>query len=58
MVIVTSFTEQETETYYDGEDTIYRQLWDEDGKVHWGVFDEDTGDDFFQSRIESRQADG
>lgn len=46
-----SFTEQETETYYDGEDTIYRQLWDEDGKVHWGVFDEHSGDDFFEAGL-------
>lgn len=51
MIIVASFTEQETETYYDGQDTIYRQIWDEDGKVHWGVFDENTGDDFFKAGL-------
>ncbi|ETX01070.1 MAG: hypothetical protein ETSY1_08890 [Candidatus Entotheonella factor] len=49
--MVRKFTEQETETYYDGEDAIYRQLWDEDGKVHWGVFDETTGDDFFKAGL-------
>ncbi len=49
--MVRKFTEQETETYYDAEDAIYRQLWDEDGKVHWGVFDETTGDDFFKAGL-------
>ena len=43
------FTEQQTESYYDAEDAIYRSLWDEDGSVHWGVFDENTGDDFLQA---------
>ena len=40
------FTEQETENYYDSEDAIYRSFWDQDGSVHWGVFDESTGNDF------------
>jgi ubiquinone/menaquinone biosynthesis C-methylase UbiE len=43
------FTEQETESYYDSEDAIYRALWDEDGSVHWGVFDESTGKDFLKA---------
>ncbi|MDA0265305.1 MAG: methyltransferase domain-containing protein [Chloroflexi bacterium] len=43
------FTEQETETYYDSEDAIYRSFWDEDGSVHWGVFDDNTGDDFLKA---------
>jgi len=43
------FTEQETETYYDSEDAIYRSFWDEDGSVHWGVFDDSTGDDFLKA---------
>ncbi len=42
------FTEQETETYYDAEDAIYRAVWDEDGSVHWGYFDETTGTDFLK----------
>lgn len=42
------FTEQETETYYDAEDAIYRTIWDEDGSVHWGFFDESTGTDFLK----------
>ena len=42
------FTEQETETYYDAEDAIYRTVWDEDGSVHWGYFDESTGTDFLK----------
>ena len=49
--MVRQFTERETETYYNGEDAIYHQLWDEDGKVHWGVFDETTGDDFFKAGL-------
>ena len=42
------FTEQETESYYDAEDAIYRTVWDEDGSVHWGYFDESTGTDFLK----------
>ena len=42
------FTEQETETYYDAEDAIYRTIWDEDGSVHWGYFDDSTGTDFLK----------
>ena len=49
MVNVTSrYTEQDTETYYDSEDAIYRAVWDEEGSVHWGVFDESTGKDFLK----------
>lgn len=40
------FTELETETYYDAQDVIYRSIWDEDGMVHWGFFD-DAGDTDF-----------
>ena len=43
------FTEQETERYYDAEDAIYRSFWDEDGSVHWGVFNESTGSDFLKA---------
>jgi ubiquinone/menaquinone biosynthesis C-methylase UbiE len=43
------FTEQETESYYDSEDAIYRSFWDEDGSVHWGVFDDSTGNDFLKA---------
>lgn len=46
---VHKFTEQETESYYDSEDAIYRSFWDEDGSVHWGVFDESTGNDFLKA---------
>lgn len=42
------FTEQDTEQYYDAEDIIYRSLWDREGSVHWGVFDQSTGDDFLK----------
>ena len=40
------FTELETESYYDAEDEVYRSIWDEEGSVHWGFFDESTGSDF------------
>ena len=43
------FSEQETEQYYDAEDSIYRQVWDDTGIVHWGVFDSDTGNDFLKA---------
>ena len=42
------FSEQETESYYDAEDAIYRTVWDEDGSVHWGYFDDMTGTDFLK----------
>ena len=40
------FTELETETYYDAQDAIYRSIWDEDGAVHWGIFDDPNDTDF------------
>lgn len=43
------FTERETESYYDHEDSVYRSIWDADGSVHWGVFDENTGTDFLKA---------
>ena len=46
--MVSKFSEQETESYYDAEDAIYRAVWDEDGSVHWGLFDETTGTDFLK----------
>ena len=43
------FTEQETQRYYDAEDAIYRSLWDSAGSVHWGLFDQSTGNDFLKA---------
>ena len=43
------YTETDTESYYDAEDGIYRAVWDEEGSVHWGVFDESTGGDFLKA---------
>lgn len=43
------FTEQDTETFYDGEDAIYRSFWDEEGSLHWGYFDDGTGRDFLKA---------
>ena len=40
------FTEQDTEKFYDEEDAIYRSFWDSEGSLHWGYFDETTGEDF------------
>ena len=40
------FTEQDTERYYDEEDITYRTFWDPEGSLHWGYFDDSTGDDF------------
>ena len=44
-----NYTEKDTETYYDGEDAIYRAVWDQEGSVHWGVFDQSTGNDFIKA---------
>ncbi len=35
------FSESETEAYYDAEDALYRSFWDEEGSLHWGVFEND-----------------
>jgi len=40
------FTEQDTEQFYDEEDDTYRTFWDPEGSLHWGYFDDKTGDDF------------
>ena len=45
----TGYTERDTEEYYDAEDVIYRSLWDAEGSVHWGLFDETTGSDFLKA---------
>lgn len=45
----TQFVERDTEQYYDNQDSIYRSLWDPDGSVHWGYFDESTGNDFLRA---------
>ena len=47
--MTSKFSEQETEIYYDGQDDIYRSVWDEEGSVHWGVFDDNTGDNFLKA---------
>ncbi len=54
------YAESETEQYYDHEDAVYRALWDKEGSVHWGLFDDSTGRDFLQAcgnlnRFMSRQ---
>ena len=33
------FTEIDTETFYDSEDSLYRSFWDSEGSLHWGYFD-------------------
>ena len=43
------FTEQDTETFYDEEDAVYRSFWDREGSLHWGLFDEATGRDFLKA---------
>jgi ubiquinone/menaquinone biosynthesis C-methylase UbiE len=43
------FTEQETEAFYDAEDALYRSFWDSEGSLHWGWFDESTGQDFLKA---------
>ncbi len=43
------FSEAQTEQYYDAEDRIYQTFWDQNGSVHWGLFDASTGDDFLKA---------
>ncbi len=44
-----SFTEADTERFYDSQDSHYRTFWDSEGSLHWGVFDERTGNDFLKA---------
>ena len=44
-----NFTEEDTESYYDSQDSIYSSFWDPDGSVHWGYFDSSTGNDFLKA---------
>ena len=43
------FTEHDTEAFYDAEDALYRSFWDQEGSLHWGIFDESTGWDFLKA---------
>lgn len=43
------YTEQDTESFYDAEDALYRSFWDSEGSLHWGWFDESTGEDFLKA---------
>ncbi|MDA0735421.1 MAG: methyltransferase domain-containing protein [Chloroflexi bacterium] len=49
------FTEQDTETFYDAEDALYRSFWDSAGSLHWGWFDQKTGDDFLKACVNLNQ---
>ncbi len=43
------FSESETEQYYDHEDAVYRALWDKDGSVHWGLFEDGANMSFLEA---------
>ena len=43
------FTEGASESYYDSEDEVYRSFWDTEGSLHWGLFDESSGQDFLKA---------
>ena len=43
------FSEAETEEYYDHEDVVYRALWDKDGSVHWGLFEDGANMTFLEA---------
>ena len=45
------FSENDTERFYDAEDALYRSFWDSEGSLHWGLFDETTGDDFLKACV-------
>ena len=47
--MVSRFSEQETESYYDSQDVTYQLVWDEDGSVHWGLFNESGDKDFLKA---------
>jgi len=43
------FSYLDTEAFYDAEDAFYRSFWDNEGSLHWGVFDDQTGPDFLKA---------
>lgn len=43
------YTEEDTERFYDSEDSHYRTFWDKAGSLHWGIFDHSTGNDFLKA---------
>ena len=43
------YSEAETEQYYDHEDAVYRALWDKDGSVHWGLFEDGANMSFLEA---------
>ncbi len=43
------YSEAETEQYYDHEDAVYRALWDKDGSVHWGLFEDGANMTFLEA---------
>ncbi len=43
------YSEAETEQYYDHEDGVYRALWDKDGSVHWGLFEDGANMTFLEA---------
>jgi ubiquinone/menaquinone biosynthesis C-methylase UbiE len=45
----TPYEEADTERFYDAEDAHYRSFWDKAGSLHWGIFDESTGNDFLKA---------
>ena len=47
--MVSRFSEQQTESYYDSQDVTYQLVWDEDGSVHWGLFNESGDKDFLKA---------
>ncbi len=38
------YTEKDTELFYDKEDELYRSFWDENGSLHWGLFNKGNKD--------------
>ena len=44
-----NYTEEDTEHFYDSEDSHYRTFWDKAGSLHWGIFDDNTGNDFLKA---------
>ena len=50
------FSESETEQYYDHEDAVYRALWDKDGSVHWGLFEDGANMSFLEAGANLDQA--
>lgn len=53
-----SWTEHDTEKFYDEHDSTYRAFWDPDGSLHWGLYEREPaadGSDYLAACFAAKQ---